>query len=325
MINTIRPNIIKLTSSIMLTLLLVTSVLPLTTVQAANHSPIKKSAYYWKNFTLTNFQDRLSKAHDQGISQLYVNIEFFLNPWLDQRKSFAQISDMTTMARRYGIAIHAMMGNTTWSDPFTDEIIYRAFAFIKKYNAANTTSMIEGYHLNVEFYNKPNYNDARHYNTINFIKFTDNIAAEVKAYQTIVPQFSLSTTIPHFADYDRYIPAVEYYGYKATLFEHVARTFHLLPNSNLVIMAYRSHGVGEDTITDIVKNEFDIAKAKFKNLKIVLAVETIDIGDRNVSFYGNSRRDIDKELVKVHHALEKVGAYNGIAIHVLDTYVDLRD
>jgi hypothetical protein len=322
---TIRQNMTKLLGLVMLISLLVTSVLPITSVQALNQTPIKKSAYYWKNFTLTNFQDRLSKSRDQGITVLYVNIEFFLNPWLDQRKSFAQLSSMITMAHSYGVSIHAMMGNTTWSDPFTDEIIYRAFNFIKKYNAENTLSLIDGYHLNIEFYNKYNYNDARVYNTQNFIKFTDNIASEVKKYQTVVPNFSLSTTIPHFADYDRYIPSVEYEGVKTTLFEHVARTFHLLPNSNLVIMAYRSHGVGDDTITDIVKSEFDIAKSRFKNLKIVLAIETIDIGDSNVSFYGNSRRDIDRELVKVHHELQNVGAYNGIAIHVLDTYVDLRD
>jgi hypothetical protein len=322
---TIRQNMTKLLGLVMLISLLVTSVLPITSVQALNQTPIKKSAYYWKNFTLTNFQDRLAKSRDQGITVLYVNIEFFLNPWLDQRKSFAQLSSMITMAHSYGVSIHAMMGNTTWSDPFTDEIIYRAFNFIKKYNAENTLSLIDGYHLNIEFYNKHNYNDARVYNTQNFIKFTDNLASEVKKYQTVVPNFSLSTTIPHFADYDRYIPSVEYEGVKTTLFEHIARTFHLLPNSNLVIMAYRSHGVGEDTITDIVKSEFDIAKSRFKNLKIVLAIETIDIGDSNVSFYGNSRRDIDKELVKVHHHLYNVGAYNGIAIHVLDTYVDLRD
>jgi hypothetical protein len=322
---TIRQNMTKLMSLVMLTSLLITSVLPITTVEAANHTPIKKSAYYWKNFTLTNFQDRLAKSRDQGITVLYVNIEFFLNPWLDQRKSFAQISNMISMAKAYGISIHAMMGNTTWSDPFTDEIIYRAFAFIRKYNDSNPMTMIEGYHLNVEFYNKYNYNDARSYYTQNFIKFSDNIAAEVKAYQAYAPKFSLSTTIPHFADYDRYIPAVEVYGTKTTLFEHVARTFNNLPYSNIVIMAYRSKAVGDDSMTDIVKNEFDIAKSKFRNLKIILAVETIDIGDSNVSFYGNSRRNIDQELVKAHHELEKVGAYNGIAIHILDTYVDLRD
>jgi hypothetical protein len=316
----------KILGTLVLAVLLLSSLMIASNSNAAlNTKPINKSSYYWKNFTLTDFKGRLSKAADQGITTLYVNIEFFLNPWLDQNKTFKQISDMVIMAKSYGISIHAMMGNTTWSDPFTDEIIYRSFAFIQKYNNAYPLSLIEGLHLNVEFYNKAGFTNSRGYTTANFIRFSDNIAAEVKKYQLLVPQFSLSSTIPHFADYNRYIPNVEYEGVTTSLFEHVARTFNNLPNSNLVIMAYRSFALGEDSITDITKTEFEITKKRFSKLKIIIAIETIDLKDKQVSFYGKSRRDIDQELVKVHHYMVNNNAYNGIAVHILDSYIDLKD
>jgi hypothetical protein len=326
MIYTIVAKYNKLFSFIAILLLICTSSTMTFASQAKlNTSPIKKYAYYWKNFTLENFQEKLSKASDQGITTIYLNTEFFLNPWLDQKKTFKQISDMIIMAKSYGISIHSMMGNTTWADPFTDEIIYRTLAFIQKYNSNNPLNLIEGLHLNIEFYNKRGFTDSKFYTTQNFIKFNDNLSSEIKKYQTIVPQFELSTTIPHFSEYDRSIPNVEYEGVKTSLFEHIARTFNNLPNSRLVIMAYRSFGEGDDSILDITKNEFEIIKKRFNKVKVIIAVENIDVKDTLISFYGKSRRQIDQELVKVHHNLVDTKSYAGMAIHGLDEYINLKD
>ena len=58
---------------------------------SSNNIKVSKYSYLWDNFTLFDFNKQLIEAANYNIDTIYFNIEFFLNPYLNQSQSFQQI------------------------------------------------------------------------------------------------------------------------------------------------------------------------------------------------------------------------------------------
>lgn len=290
-----------------------------------NKIKIPKYTYIWENFNLINIDQQLIGAAANKIDIIYFNIEFFINPSINQTKSFLQINSLIKKAKTYNIKLIGLMGNTDWYKINKNKIIYRSLEFIKKYN--NTFPISErilGLHLNIEFYNDKLYSKSKNYEIGQYLSFFDDMGWEIREYQKMNPEFRFSTTIPHWTEYNSYIPFTTHNGRYASFFDHSAKIFNNIPNSHIEIMSYRSFAMGEDSIIDITKSEFEKAALSYPKLKLVLGVETINLNDKIVSFYGKQKNYLESQLEIVNSKLINHPNYKAIAIHQLKDYLIMK-
>lgn len=283
-----------------------------------------KTMYYWQNFSLRDYNQDFSLMRANGYNQVYFNMEFFLNPYLDKQNTFNILTNFAKAAAANKVSIVGLMGNRDWANNDKNEIIYRALEFIKEYNAQSYyVNSIRGLHLNIEFYLQSGFLANKNFFTQQYVSFFDDLAFEIKNYQKIDPDFELSATLPHFSDTTDFIPSITYCGGIAPLFTHVARTFNNLPNSVLTIMAYRNTITGPNSVYDLIEEELVEADKLFPQLKIGVALETVP-EESFVTFYGRSKVELESAIVALHNKLNGGRNYRNIVVHDIVGYTALK-
>ncbi|MCD8501970.1 MAG: hypothetical protein LRY71_10190 [Bacillaceae bacterium] len=88
----------------------------------------------------------------------------------------------------------------------------------------------------------------------------------------------------------------------------------------ITIMAYRDTA---DEIIRIVRAELDWANELDKQLYI--AVETVELPEQQVTFEGNGRKEMEKQLKRVKKHFKHEQSFKGVAIHHYESWKSMKE
>jgi hypothetical protein len=309
------------------------NVSPVTTppisVPNPNMTGIKKSTYYWGKFDPATINTYIDGASKNGIGIIYLDLEPYANSNYNINQAISQLSPVVEYAKSKNVLIHGLIGAPTFAQPLERQYVLKVLEVIKQFNNSQSTP-IAGIHLNIEFYNIPAFQadsgtSVKNSLLNNYLDFHKTIVQLTNLLQTKVPSFELSSTLPHFTDFEASynpIPFLTYDNIRLSIFEHVARILNSTNNSSIVIMSYRSTAIGPDSISDLIKNEFILIN-KYKT-KIVIAVETNDIQSSLISMYGKSKSEINSIINQASDIYKSNPNFGGVAIHEIKAYLQAK-
>jgi hypothetical protein len=289
---------------------------------------IKKSTYYWGKSDPTTINSYIDGASTNGIGIIYLDLEpYAYNIPLSQ--AIKELATIVQYAKSKNVLIHGLIGAPTFAQPTERQYVLKVMEVIKQFNNSQDIPIV-GIHLNIEFYNIPAFQadsgaSVKNSLLINYLDFHKTIVQLTKDLQTKVPSFELSSTLPHFTDFEASynpIPFLAYDNTRVSIFEHIARILDSANNSSIVIMSYRSTAKGPDSISGLIKNEFALI-TKFKT-KIVIAVETNDIQSSLISLYGKTKSEINSILTQSSDVYKSSPNFGGIAIHDIKAYLQAK-
>ena len=204
-------------------------------------------------------------------------------------------------------------------DPQGLELLAReAVSDLSFFLRTSHTEKLRGLQLDVEPYLLPAYKDNKAKVLFNFVNFIDETVARLDK-----SDLSLSVVIPEFYDGENDMtPKFTYNGQKNYAISHLLRVLDKREGSKIIVMSYRNKSEGKDGAIEISKGEISVAE-KFKT-KIVLAEETGDVEPPYITFHNTSKSYYLKQVSLLEKAFSKNKSYNGIAIHYVNSFLDLK-
>ncbi|WP_317645919.1 hypothetical protein [Sporosarcina sp. GW1-11] len=214
-----------------------------------------------------------------------------------------------------GIRVHALDGAPSWVAGQKGLSQQQAFTewLVNYQNIASASERFVGIHLDVEPYQHPKYEQRAK----NFFK----------NYQTMIVTFrgqADSMGLDFGVDIPFWYYGVEYnniYG-KGNIAEFLGQ--HV---ENISIMAYRDSANGSGGNDGII----DISAAQMRlfeqyNVKTTIAVETGKLNDESkfLTFYEEGKDYLYSEMDIVYNHYKDHPAFNGMAIHYYDSWMDMK-
>ncbi len=292
-------------------------------------SEMEKGTWLWTPIldqTSAYQQKIIAQSKRNGIKNIYLSIDSYLDIYImadgeekaSRKKQFDQkVSDFISLAEKNGMTVDAEAGWRNWSEPGNS---YKAFAILDyaiKFNRSHTEKL-RGLQLDVEPYLLPAYKDNKAKVLFNFVNFIDETVARLDK-----SDLSLSVVIPEFYDGENDMtPKFTYNGQKNYAISHLLRVLDKREGSKIIVMSYRNKSEGKDGAIEISKGEISVAE-KFKT-KIVLAEETGDVEPPYITFHNTSKSYYLKQVSLLEKAFSKNKSYNGIAIHYVNSFLDLK-
>lgn len=266
------------------------------------------STWLWDTSLIVSKPDiMINHLIDNNVNVLFLQVNNTIN--MKYYKSFI------SKASENKISVHALDGSPNWA--FDDGIVLQQefLSWLKKYQkSALANEKFKGIHLDVEPYGNDQY-DA-------------NVNSVLEKYQALMIKFKKQAKILEL-DFGIDIPfwfyGVNYntkYG-KGNVAEWLCK--HV---KSITIMAYRDTAYkdelsGSDGIIAISAAQMKLF-AKY-NVQGTIAVETgkLDESNKFVTFYEEGQDYMYQQLDLVYESYKDNPAFNGIAIHYLESWMNM--
>ncbi len=271
-------------------------------------------------------QTMFAQAKANNINAIYVTIDEYLDIFTmpsgtaqaQALQSYNQsVENFLTLAAQNGIAVDAEAGWRDWAVSTNRWKGTAIINFVSAFNKANTYDF-RAVQFDVEPYLLKQYSTNPATVLTDYVTFVDGVTAQAKNLN--IP---LTLVIPHFYDStQKWTPQVTYNGVTAFTFNQLLRFMAPLQNAKIIIMAYRDYAVGADGTIDISTQEIKDADAT--NVKVIIAQETGNVSPSYVTFYGQAKADLNREVGYVNQNYASDTSFGGIAIDYLETYMQLQ-
>ncbi|MGE7691488.1 amidase [Lysinibacillus sp. NPDC097214] len=270
------------------------------TIKADSITEDERSTWIWNTWMLVdNETNVLQFLQSKRINKVYLQIDYDISRSVYQ--SFIE------KASAKNIQIYALAGESKWITENGIEYQNQLMNWLELFQReATETQRFLGIHLDIEPYDTNIWSTKR--------------TAAIQTYQQLVihaKKKSQSLKLPLELDIPFWYDEISYetkYG-KGILSEWVINY-----SDGVTIMAYRDNS---KDIIQIVKNEIEYAKRMDK--KVVVGVETLKSEEGNfVSFSEEGEAYMDQQLNKVQKHFSKKQSFNGIAIHHLESWMEMR-
>ena len=224
------------------------------------------------------------------------------------------------IASSEGVSVDVVAGDKDWAKPAQRWKANALLKFAKDYNSAYPSSRLRGFQFDVEPYLLPEYEGNKAPVLLDFVSFVDEMAIS-----SLNSGLRLSFVIPHFYDKDqKWTPSIAYNGRTEYTFTHILNILSKVPDSNILIMAYRNFAEGDNGVIMLSKPELDEASMMIVgNTKIIIAQETGDVSPNYVTYFGTSLSYMNGELTKINSTFSASSAFGGLATHHIVPFFDL--
>jgi len=213
------------------------------------------------------------------------------------------------------ISVHALDGSPDWVSDNGLQVQQVFISWLAKYQrAASTNEQFKGIHLDVEPYENKQY--------------ASNTNGVLERYQTLILRFTkqaVSSKLELGIDIPFWFYGVNYHTKYGTgnVAEWLCKNIN-----NITIMAYRETAyknlaTGHDGIVEIAAAQMKLFD-KYK-VKGTIAVETGRLNDANgfVTFYEEGQAYMNQQLELVYESYKNNPAFNGVAIHHFDSWMNM--
>jgi hypothetical protein len=305
------------------------------------------AVFEWNRLSQVNSRvsdQRLGNLRADGFTTVYADVSEYLEvadqpPSRTQRSRLSQLNtalrQFVARASSFGLAVHAVGGGPTWTDPTRRYLGPKLVQLVADYNtftAAGPDELLQGVQLDIE----PYVLDS----------FWDDVDASLKSYLTtleaIVDQYRsvknqednlhlrLGFAIPFWFDGVPDVPAVQFGSDpdpKPAAF-HLIDMLHDLPDAYVLVMAYRNFAAGTDGSIEHVQREFayatgkelDYASDREAACGIVVGQEFGRVEPRKLSFWWTGRAAFWREAEKLVGAYGHLAQFRGLSVNDLNAY-----
>jgi hypothetical protein len=262
----------------------------------------------------------IQKAKEAGIDTIYLSIDRYIDisesrnkSKIDDQKNFdSSLQKFIELANKAEIKVQGLAGNVNWANENYSYIPLMLTKYAIDFNK-RSTQKLSGIHFDIEFHSQDNYQDNIEKENLLYLKLLENLRTIVKNNPD--PDFEMGFDVNPFLDNKN----------DNNIVFQIMDILNSMPQSNLVLMAYRNEAEGKNGSIQAVKNELSYAKANAPNIKILIGQETDQNKDKNTTFYGFNKKYFWKEVLKIVDYYKDNPSVHGIAIHHLISYLSLEE
>lgn len=271
-----------------------------TIIKADNITENERSTWMWNPWILLDNEVNILKFLEiKQINKVYLQIDYEISKSVYQ--SFIE------KATAKDIQIYALAGESYWITEKGIEYQNQLMDWLELYQQeATDVQRFLGIHLDIEPYDTTLWSTKQRTAIQTYQQLV--VQAKKKAQSFNLP---LQLDIPFW--YDEILYDTKYGNgiLSEWLIDH---------SDGVTIMAYRD---SSQEIIQIAKNEIEYAKQM--NKKVVVGVETLksEEGD-SVSFSEEGEAYMNRQLIKVQEYFSKKTSFKGIAIHHLESWMEMR-
>jgi len=271
-----------------------------TIIKADNITENERSTWMWNPWILLDNEVNILKFLEiKQINKVYLQIDYEISKSVYQ--SFIE------KATAKDIQIYALAGESYWITEKGIEYQNQLMDWLELYqHEATDVQRFLGIHLDIEPYDTTLWSTKQRTAIQTYQQLV--VQAKKKAQSFNLP---LQLDIPFW--YDEILYDTKYGNgiLSEWLIDH---------SDGVTIMAYRD---SSQEIIQIAKKEIEYAKQM--NKKVVVGVETLksEEGD-SVSFSEEGEAYMNRQLIKVQEYFSKKTSFKGIAIHHLESWMEMR-
>jgi hypothetical protein len=268
----------------------------------------------------------VQKVSDDNFNVIYVTIDDYLDihnlPESDAKNAkIKQYNDsleqFITYASTANISVDSVVGSKEWAKPTYRWKPIALLKFAQSYNVAHPSHKLRSFQFDVEPYLLPEYEGSKAPVLLDFVTFVDEMVS-----LSATSDLRLSFVIPHFYDKgQQWTPPITFKNLNAYTFTHMLNSLSRLPDSTILIMAYRNFAEGDNGVIMLSQPEITEATAMAKGgTKIIVAQETGNVTPSYVTYFGTSLSLLLAEISKIDNKFKSFWGYGGIGIHYSDPY-----
>lgn len=271
-----------------------------TIIKAENITENERSTWIWNPWILVDNEiNTLEFLETKQINKVYLQIDYDIS-----KKVYQSFIEKATAK---DIQIYALAGESYWITENGTEYQNQLMDWLEHYqHEATDVQRFLGIHLDIEPYDTTLWSTKQRTAIQTYQQLV--VQAKKKAQSFNLP---LQLDIPFW--YDEILYDTKYGNgiLSEWLIDH---------SDGVTIMAYRDNS---QEIIKIAKNEIEYAKQM--NKKVVVGVETLKSkeGD-SVSFSEEGEAYMNRQLSKVQTYFSKKTSFKGIAIHHLESWMEMR-
>ncbi len=279
--------------------------------------------WHFQTYSTQRERERLIEfCRSEKITLLLVQVHYRLNPETDDPIALRNpeaYGDLIEAARNVGITVEALEGDPHWTLPSERNSWWVKFKVIMDwYDAQPLKRRFAGLHLDVEPYLLEDFDTTKKWEILR--QYVEFMAQVREALKKRAPELLFAADIPFW--YDNVLQEDEFVNHNVVEFNGVKKpvSFHILDLCDYIgIMSYRRQAFGENSITQLCKEE--LAYAEKIGKKIFAGVEmSPDQDPPTISFYGTDVDFFRGQINLVDSLFGHRKGFGGILIHYYNTY-----
>lgn len=241
----------------------------------------------------------------------------------EQKVLESSVERYVTHLGKRNIKVYASAGDKTWSNPELQHIPLEILDFTNSYNQRYPKAKLAGTQFDIESYNQDGFdtgsNTTKELVLSDYLDMVDQLVAKQASYnQATNSKLGLGFAIPYWYDNENgNIPEVTWHGRTGPTLYHLLDRLNQLPDSNIVVMAYRNAANGNDGIITHARTEIDYAQAKAPNVKVLIGQEVNDVEPAKITYYNKSLTELSSQVSIVEGEFSRSDVFGGVAINDL--------
>ncbi|MGH7196740.1 MAG: hypothetical protein ACREGJ_03160 [Candidatus Saccharimonadales bacterium] len=241
----------------------------------------------------------------------------------------ALIRYITTLKKR-DVKVYAAAGDVTWSNPDKRHIPMGVLRAVQEYNQQHKDAAFSGVEFDIESYNQEGFSTGsitvKTLVLTDYLDMVDELAAAAQSYvEQTGASLELGFAIPYWFDNQNgNIPSVTWREKTGPTLYHLLDRLNTLPQSNVVVMAYRNAARGNDGVLAHSRTEVEYAQAKAPNVAVLIGQEVNDVKPAKITYFGQSTTELSAQVKAIEDAYTQIPTFRGIAINDLAALKELE-
>jgi len=259
-----------------------------------------KATYLWDADQIDSMGDEyLDFARNNRVTDIYLQFD----PDVDEEV----YEDFIRAAYKIDIGVHLLAGAPDWVSSDGDENLVDLMDWLTAYQeGVSSKSRFAGINLDVEFY--------LYKTRSKYVRRYQELILTAGAYCE-ENSLILSTTVPFW--YEKYDDELE------DQYDNLSE-WNISHSDKTVLMAYRNDINKSGGVVDIISDELAYANEEDRDLIVALETRASSEGD-HVSFYGYTKSALNEAMEDLEASLAFDLSYKGLAIHYLDTWMEMEE
>ena len=229
-------------------------------------------------------------------------------------------------ARENNVKIEALIASPKWSNNGYRYIPSLLFDFVIEMNSTYKDIAFSGIHFDIEPYNQTNYNPKIRVEMVNNLLtlVKEMVDEKIKNDDKLINKFSITFDIPYWFVGKKPHSIINFKGNNKAIGFHMADILNKIDNGNLALISYQRNINKTNDSLDYVNNLIDYLNKKHLNVKFYLGLETSDIKNKKLTFYGLNKNLLIEEIDNILKLMEDNEKFKGIAIHHFESFLELK-
>ena len=296
-------------------------------------STLPKSTWLWHYPTVlsdSQMKEYINLLTDEQFDTVYLDITGYIDayesPDPNAKKIFEnRLIKFVDLADQSNIKVEGLVGGNMWAQPNYDYVPSIILDFVIEFNQKPGHAKLTGIQYDVESYNLPEFSNPDEQSIIltEYLNMVQTLTNKVAAKS---PSLRLGFAVPFWFDnYTRELPLITFNKTENPVGFHVLDILQSINNGYIVIMDYRNKTEGPNGSIALATPQINYATKYTSRVGVIIAQETTNVEPLSITFYNQSKANLDKALEELSNSFSHTNTLEGFAIHDIEGYKLMTD